>query len=160
MASPFCTPSSRPLMFWTPLLIARLHHTDSELRIWWVISVPHPSHTVFGGLHVFMERLPGASTVVRSWMREIQPWHWCSQWSGWSSVPWKGRGGGEGEGSLRGSHVWAVRKWGSKWVGWEREWFLQKEQHVQRPRSKTLWAHNKPLIEHEFKKKSKSHVWL
>ena len=38
-------------------------------------------------------------------------------------------------------------------VGWEREWFLQKEQRVQRPRSKTLWAHNKPLIEHEFKKK-------
>lgn len=39
----------------------------------------------------------------------------------------------------------------SGWGG--KEWFLQKEQHVQRLRSKTLWAHNKPLIEYEFKKK-------
>lgn len=52
-------------MFGTPLLLARLHHTDSELRIWSVIPVFHPSRTVFGALHVFMERLPGASTVVQ-----------------------------------------------------------------------------------------------
>lgn len=28
--------------------------------------------------------------------------------------------------------------WGSTWVGWKREQFLQREQHVPRSRSKTL----------------------